>query len=263
MKQQPSGRALSSGRCAVDSNAADVVVRILRRYRFVPENAIGKPGVPQIPPGDVVKGLGPVRRSHAVHLNDDESQLSQRLHWRICAKRLRRKRPLRSGIDVLDDWILPGWIEVCRPDDDPPDLGLAVSPYCGEDLRRSPAGSGQLGNVTPLKLHQHLLVAGSPKLGDRSKIDSRPDVHVLRHIRRVGHRMSPVGFSQRRDAAPVKVNPVKMREVRILTRVHSAGFEPYLTLRFVYFVNRSNYPIAFGNLILNFSSDTVIEIEMT
>src|ERR1700678_1820689 len=48
---------LTAGGTAVDTEAADVVVGIFRGSRLVPENAVGKPGVPEVLPGDVVKSL--------------------------------------------------------------------------------------------------------------------------------------------------------------------------------------------------------------
>jgi hypothetical protein len=49
----------------------------------VPEDTIGKAGVAQVLPGDVVKCLGPVAGPHAVDLHDDEPELSDLLHAQL------------------------------------------------------------------------------------------------------------------------------------------------------------------------------------
>src|SRR4030095_2155283 len=54
-----------------------------------------------------------------------------------------------------------------------------------------------------------------------------------------------------------------MGEVRILTRVHAAGLEPYLSLLLVHLVDRANEPIAPGNLVFDLACRAVIQIEMT
>ena len=75
MEEQPAERVLSAGRRAVDADARDVVVRILRRDRLVPEDAIREAGVAEVLPRDVVERLRSVRRPHAVDLDDDEAEL--------------------------------------------------------------------------------------------------------------------------------------------------------------------------------------------
>ena len=47
--------------------------------RLDPEDAVGKAGVAEVLPADVVERLGAVGRAHAVDLHDDEAQLGQRL----------------------------------------------------------------------------------------------------------------------------------------------------------------------------------------
>ena len=57
VKQQTAERVLPARRPAVDAHTGDVVRRILRRDRFVPEDPIGKAGIAKVFPGNVVKCL--------------------------------------------------------------------------------------------------------------------------------------------------------------------------------------------------------------
>src|SRR5262245_2491475 len=59
MEEQRSQRVLSAGRCAENTDAADIVVRVLRGYRLVPEDAIRKTGIRKILERHVVKRLRP------------------------------------------------------------------------------------------------------------------------------------------------------------------------------------------------------------
>jgi hypothetical protein len=73
-----------------------------------------------------MKCLGAIRGAHTIHLHHDESELSQRLHADLRAEGLRHEGSLRPGIDVFNDRILFRRIEVCRPYDYAPDIGLAI-----------------------------------------------------------------------------------------------------------------------------------------
>ena len=105
-EEQAAERVLAAGRRAVEPDARDVVGRILRRHRLVPEDAIGEAGVLDVLPRDVVEGLRAVARPHAVDLHDDEPDFGLRLHLVERGERLRHERALRPGVDVLDDRIL-------------------------------------------------------------------------------------------------------------------------------------------------------------
>ena len=55
------------------------------------------------------------------------------------AEGLGDERALRAGVDLLDDRVLLGRIEVLGPADDAPDVRLAVAALGDEDLGRLPA----------------------------------------------------------------------------------------------------------------------------
>ena len=89
---------------------------ILRGNRLVPQDAIREPSVAQVLPRDVMERFGAIRRAHAVDLHDDKAELGLRHHRVERGERLRHERPLRAGIDALDDRVLLRRIEVRRPD---------------------------------------------------------------------------------------------------------------------------------------------------
>ncbi len=115
VEEQRAHRILPAGRGAVDADARDVVVRVLRGDRLVPQDAVGKAGVLQVLPADVVERLRAVRRPHAVDLHDDEPEIGQRGVAVERAERLRHERALRPGVDALDHRILLVRVEVPRP----------------------------------------------------------------------------------------------------------------------------------------------------
>ena len=113
MKEQPAECVLTASRSSVDTYAGDVVPRIFRGHRLVPEDSIGEAGIAKIFPCDVVERLRAVRCSHPVDLHDDEPELGLRLHLVVGEERLGDERALRTRIDVLvwhEQWIAA---EVC------------------------------------------------------------------------------------------------------------------------------------------------------
>ena len=106
VKDDRPGRVLPARRGAVNSDAINVVIRVLRGGGLVPEDAIGEAGVGEVVPADIVKRLGTVRRAHAVHLHHDEAQVGQRGVAAEGAERLGHERSLRAGVNVLDHGIL-------------------------------------------------------------------------------------------------------------------------------------------------------------
>ncbi len=66
-----------------------------------PRNAVGKAGVGEILPADIVKFFGAVGSAHAVDLDDDEAPLGKFLRSGCGAEGLRHERALRAGIDAL------------------------------------------------------------------------------------------------------------------------------------------------------------------
>ncbi len=81
--------------------------------------------------------LGTVARTHAVDLDDDKAQLGHRLLAMECGKGFWDERALRAGVNVLDDRVLSGGVEIAWPIDDAIDVGGAVAALGGEALGES------------------------------------------------------------------------------------------------------------------------------
>src|SRR2546421_13088800 len=102
---------------AVDAGAVDVDPRIAARELLRRRDLVGQRVVAHVGVVRVVKFLGAPWRSHPVDLDNDESELGERL--RVAARRRKRTAAdaagLRTRIDMVDDWILPSGIEIVRP----------------------------------------------------------------------------------------------------------------------------------------------------
>src|SRR5262245_2931727 len=79
VEQHAAKRVLSAGGSAINADARDVVVRILRGDCLVPEDSIRETRIAKILPGDIVESFRTIRCSHAIDLHHDESQFGQRL----------------------------------------------------------------------------------------------------------------------------------------------------------------------------------------
>ena len=212
-------RVLPAGRRAVDADARDVVPRILRGDRLVPENAVGKPGVAQVLPRDVVERLRAIRRAHAVHLHDDEAQLGEVAHAVRDAERTSartnpaaRRRCSRSPDTSSSDRSSSGgrsrprcrsrrrapWRRTLRAD--------ASRPRSAPRCRRAPPPSRRCPVADALRTSS-----------TGASVDARPGVDDSTCCRRTTRlRASRLSVGERREAGAVEVDSVVVEEVRIL-----------------------------------------------
>ena len=193
-------RILAAGRDAVDPHAGQVVVGVLARDGPVPEDAVGKAGVLDVVPADVVERLRSVGRPHAVHLDDDEAEVRQRREPPPGAERLGNERALRAGIDALDDRVFPRRVEVLGPADDAPDVRLAVATLGHEDLGRTPAAGLERRDVGLLEFADELAILGASKLVDRGHVHAAVGVDEVMPVGRELHRVVAVPRRQRDQA---------------------------------------------------------------
>ena len=59
-----------------------------------------------------MKGFRPVRCSHPVHLDDDETEFGHGLHWVTGREAFRDEGVVRAGVDVFEYRVFPAGIEV-------------------------------------------------------------------------------------------------------------------------------------------------------
>src|SRR5437879_5222446 len=116
MEKKSTERVLSAGRIPIDTDAAYVVIRILCRYRLVPEDAIGKAGIGEVLPCHIVKSFRAVRGAHAVDLNDDKAEFGLRLHRGVRAEGFGDKRILWPGVDIFDHRVFLLRVKIRGPD---------------------------------------------------------------------------------------------------------------------------------------------------
>ena len=60
----------------------------------------------------------------------------------------------------------------------------------------------------------------------------------------------------------IEINSAIVTQVWILVFVHAAGCEDNLSLSFIHMNNFTNYPLPFGNLIFDFASQSIIQVEV-
>ena len=178
VEQQRAHRVLATRRATEDPDAADVIPRILRRVRLVPEDAVGEPGVTDVLPRHVVEPATAVCGAQAIDLHDDESEFGDRLHVVIRREILRHEGAVRAGIDVFNDRVLATRVESRGTHDDAPDITRAVATLGGEHFGGTPAGLREFGRVRALELEEDFPVRRTTELRDRRQIDARPCVDV-------------------------------------------------------------------------------------
>ena len=136
-------RTLAPGASAVDSNPIEVHPRAFGGRGFHPGDAVRKSRVSEVFPGHVMKGFGPPVGAHAVDLDHDETKIGDVAHSPSTRERLRDEVIVWSRVDVFNDRIGSGWIEVLRANDHAPYVGFAVSSFRGKSLRLGPAACQQ------------------------------------------------------------------------------------------------------------------------
>src|SRR5688572_17074318 len=98
MEEQRAESALPARRVTINTNSADVVIRILRGYRLVPKDSVRKTGISKVLPANVMKSLRPIGSTHTVYLDHDKTELSLGLHRIIGTERFGDEGILWSGV---------------------------------------------------------------------------------------------------------------------------------------------------------------------
>ncbi len=152
--------------------------------------------------------------------------------------------------------------KVRRPEDDAPDVGLAVASLGDEDFRRFPAGLLQLGDVAGLELRDERAVRAAPQLRHGGQVDARIRVDVVRASVENFTTWFASAVRERRQARAVEVDAVVVDEVRVLARIHAARAEPDLALLLVDAHDVPDHPVALGDLVLHRAGRAIVQIEV-
>ena len=166
--------------------------------RLDPENAVGKAGVPRFFQQTSWNALERLAVPMPSICTTMKPKLGQRLIPLPAAERLGHERALRPGVDRLDDRILLARVEIARPADDAPDVGLAVAALGDEHLERLPARSRSAPTMSAFfQLADELAVVGAAQLVHRRHIDAAVGVDQVLSIGRELNRVVAVAFGQR------------------------------------------------------------------
>ena len=117
----------------------------------MPENSVRETGVADVFPAYVVESFGSVRRAHTVHLHDDEAEFSHGLHGAVGAETLGDEGVVGAGVDVFEDGVRLGGVEVGGFVEKAPDIGFVVAGFGGKDFGRTPAAGPEGGVVGPFE----------------------------------------------------------------------------------------------------------------
>ena len=160
--------------------------------------------------------LSAVAGATSIHLDDIEaSQAELTMDAVPPVEGTRGKRPMRSGIDVLDDGILHLWIERMWSGDDAPDVELAVAILGDERHRGRPAGFFERIDISFAQLGDGPAVCRAAQGVGRRLIDPRRGVNQRPAVGREGHFVVSIGRGQVDERAPW-ADPTDMLMVRVL-----------------------------------------------
>jgi hypothetical protein len=79
---------------------------------------------------------------------------------------------MRSGVDIFDDRVFLGRIEILGSDDDAPNVGLGIPSLGDEYLGGFETRSNEFGDVAPLHFSQQRAVGSAVQLGDIGHVDA-------------------------------------------------------------------------------------------
>ena len=154
------GSGIAAAGVAVDAGAVDVDPREALRQLAHAGNLIRERVVAEIAEVGFVEFLTAPRRAHAIDFHHDEAEFGQRLA--IGARRGETATPhapgLRPRVNMVDDGILPGGVEVGGLEHQAVKIGDAVARLDGERHGRLPSGRGEPGDIGALQGRQHLAV---------------------------------------------------------------------------------------------------------
>src|SRR5437660_2139346 len=209
-------RSVASAGMAIDSGMVEIDPGIALGQLGHACNLVGKRVIAHIAVVNIVIFLGTPGISHTVDLDDNETQLRQRL--RVAARR--GKRPasnaslLRPRIDVVDDRILLVGIKVRRTKHQPIEIGYAVAALHAEGDGRLPSGGQQSTDVGFLD-GRNVLAFQVPKHSDRWNIGLGVVVHNVAARRRKGGFVIAVLGGKQSELLAVEANAIEMIEVGI------------------------------------------------
>jgi len=264
--EQGRNGVLAARRAAKDADAGQVHPRARGGGGLHPRDAVGKTSVFEVLPARVVEGLGAPVGAHAVDL--DEEVVGARPAAEVVELRvaLGGAELVRAGVDVFENGVFFGRVEVGGFHDDAVDHGGAVAAGGREHFDEG-GGVGGDGGALDEEDGARLGVADDFGFG---LVDARPDVGEARVV--VGERPGVVAVAQRLGAVAAvgerfaagafQVDAVQVGVVRVLVGDDSESCDPDSTCGSVDALDLADQPVALGDLVFQGAVDQVVEVEV-
>lgn len=145
--------------------------------RLYPQLTVRESGILKVLIAHILKLLATIAGTHGIELYDNETQLGQRSGLPVVRREaLRRIGIAGPCVDILDNGVLTGRIEIGGPLNDTPHIGLAITSLGFEHLRCHPSVGGQPGDVGRLQSLEQPTVLTTAQHSDRRKVDTRVGV---------------------------------------------------------------------------------------
>ncbi len=233
--------------------------QFLHARHLVGQRVVGHVAIPGI-----VEGLGAPRRTHAVNGHHDEAQFGQRLIVDMGGQKAAaaHRAGLRAGVDVVDDRVLFGRIEVGGLEHHPVQLGPAVARLDRERHRRHPAGSLEAGDV------------GAGDFGDLGPVGRAAQQRHRRHgggrigideqlaVRRQRHGVV-TGFRREQDRrATVQAGLPQLLVVRVDAGGAADAAEPHGARNRIDLEQLGDVAFAGGDGVLELAGGQVVQVEL-
>ena len=227
-------------------------------------------GVLEVAAADVLKLTRAERGAHAVHHDDDESQLRQRCHVVVEGlERFGHVLVARALIDVFHDGVFLRGVEVRGAGDEAPHVRLAVASWCHEYLRSLPAIFQEFADVGFLQLLHYAAVLGAAQYRLRSLSHGGPCINEVRVVVAEYGAMVSLCGRQVSHVRAVEADAVVVDEIGVLARGCTVGScmdsvcrEVDNLVLLVHVEHLPDVPLSFCDLVDGLPRSTVVEVKM-
>ena len=246
---------------AVDADAVDVDPGVPAGEGLDGRLLIDEAVVAEVEVAEAVIGFAALGAAAAVaDLDDDEAELRQLLISRPRGEGVAHPFLLRAGVDVDDDRILLGRVEIERPPHVAVEIGHAVAGFDVETLRQFPAGLLEPRRVGLLQRHDDLAFV-VPQGGHRGEVGAAEaiDDELLR--RRQRRPMVSIAGGQVRQIAAVEADAVEVVVVDVLAGFAGVAEEVHEPILGVDFHDPARPPFPGRDRVLEFAV-AVVQVEV-
>ena len=191
----------------------------------------------------------------AIHHDGDETEFSDLL-LAIAERRaesFRNEEALRAGVNLFDDGIFLGKIEIRRLPDEAVEISRAVLGFAAKGFRSFPASLGEFADIGLLKSADLRAVFGALQHRNRRQVGPGKVVDEVSSIGRKVHCVRGIFRCEQRESFAIETDDVEMRLIRVFVffaavgkKIDAAGF-------FVHVDNLPNNPRPLRQLAAQFT----------